>query len=90
MTWLRPEELAGYLRSEGLEILAVTGFQGDLDVLSVYLHGNAGQWLEGEALSVLARMPGVVCAIESVASPRILLARVAPSQVSSPPDRLTA
>jgi hypothetical protein len=45
-------------------------------VLVVYLHGNAGQWVDGGAINKVAAVPGVKAVSESVQSPSILLVRV--------------
>ena len=45
-------------------------------MLVVYLHGNAGQWVDGGALGKIAAVPGVMAVSESVQSPSILLVRV--------------
>jgi hypothetical protein len=59
-----------------LRVLAVSQHRSDPQVLIVYLHGNAGQYCEGYALEVVASVPGVLKAEESVTTPTILLALV--------------
>ena len=73
---LTPEILAEELRKRGLAILAVDRYRGHDDVLEVYLHGNAGQWVNHEALSTVATVPGVLAVSESVPTSTILLVRV--------------
>ena len=71
-----PDELRQELEAAGLVLLGVGQHRGNPDVLVVYLHGNAGQWLDGAAISKVASVPGVVAVSESVHSPTILLVRV--------------
>jgi hypothetical protein len=71
-----PDELRAELESVGLVLLGVGQHRGNPDVLVVYLHGNAGQWVDGGALSKVAAVPGVVAVSESVHSPAILLVLV--------------
>ncbi|HST85499.1 MAG TPA: hypothetical protein VLL08_27420 [Kineosporiaceae bacterium] len=73
---LTPEILAEELRKRGLAILAVDWYRGHSDVLEVYLHGNAGQWVNREALTTVAAVPGVLAVSESVPTSTILLVRV--------------
>ena len=71
-----PQELRVELESSGLVLLGVGQHRGNPDVLVVYLHGNAGQWVDGTALNKIAAVPGVLAVTESVQSPSILLVRV--------------
>jgi hypothetical protein len=71
-----PDELRDELEAAGLVLLGVGQHRGNPDVLVVYLHGNAGQWVGGNALGKIAALPGVVAVSESVQSPSILLVRV--------------
>jgi hypothetical protein len=73
---MEPQTLAKALRTRGLVILAVTRHRVVPDVLVVYLHGNAGQWVDGTALGLMADVPGVVSVSESVQTPSIVLVRV--------------
>lgn len=73
---MEAEVLAKELRARGLVILAVTPHRSAADVLVVYLHGNAGQWVNGEALMTAADVPGVLAIVESVQTPSILLVRM--------------
>ena len=69
------ERLTKELRGRGLVILAVASHRSASDVLVVYLHGVAGQWVHGEALMTVAGVPGVAAVVESVQTPSILLVR---------------
>jgi hypothetical protein len=71
-----PNDLREELEAAGLVLLGVGQHRGNPDVLVVYLHGNAGQWVGGAALGKIAAVPGVVAVSESVQSPSILLVRV--------------
>ena len=71
-----PEELREELEAAGLVLLGVGQHRGNPDVLVVYLHGNAGQWVGGGAVGRIAAVPGVMAVSESVQSPSILLVRV--------------
>lgn len=73
-----PEVLAKELRARGLTILAVSPHSDAPDLLTVYLHGNAGQWVGGAALFLVADVPGVLAVVESVQARSILLVRVSP------------
>src|SRR4051812_10333989 len=75
---MEPGVLAKELRERGLVILAVAEHRDAEDVLVVYLHGNAGQWVDGIALMTVADVPGVLSVIESVQTPSILLVQVQP------------
>jgi hypothetical protein len=72
------EALTKELRSRGVVTLAVSPHRSLPDVLVVYLHGNAGQWVDGAAARQVARIPGVVAVSESVPTPTILLVRIQP------------
>jgi hypothetical protein len=76
---LGPDELRRELETAGLVLLGVGQHRGNPDVLVVYLHGNAGQWVGGRALSMIAAVPGVMAVSESVQSPSILLVKVDPA-----------
>lgn len=71
-----PDDLREELEAAGLVLLGVGQHRGNPDVLVVYLHGNAGQWVDGRALGKIAAVPGVKAVSESVQSPSILLVRV--------------
>ena len=71
-----PDELRVELETSGLVLLGVGQHRGNPDVLVVYLHGNAGQWVDGNAMNKIAAVPGVLAVSESVQSPSILLVRV--------------
>jgi hypothetical protein len=71
-----PDDLREELEAAGLVLLGVGQHRGNPDVLVVYLHGNAGQWVNGGALGKIAAVPGVMAVSESVQSPSILLVRV--------------
>jgi hypothetical protein len=71
-----PNDLREELEAAGLVLLGVGQHRGNPDVLVVYLHGNAGQWVGGAAIGKIAAVPGVMAVSESVQSPSILLVRV--------------
>jgi len=75
---MEPQRLRSELERRGLELLGVGQHHTNPDVLVVYLHGNAGQWLDGAARILIAAVPGVVKVTESIQSPAILLVRVKP------------
>jgi hypothetical protein len=75
---MEPGALRKELEVRGLVILAVGQHHANPEVLTVYLHGNAAQWLEGHAQQVVRMVPGVVAVTDSVHSPSILLVRVQP------------
>jgi hypothetical protein len=79
-----PEDLREELEAAGLVLLGVGQHRGNPDVLVVYLHGNAGQWVDGGAITKVAAVPGVKAVSESVQSPSILLVRV---DYPTDPDR---
>jgi hypothetical protein len=70
------QTLAAELKYRGLVILDVAEQPGTPGVLIVYLHGNAGQWVDHYALRVIAAVPGVIGVTESARSPRILVVRI--------------
>ena len=70
------EALAIELRRRDLAILAVCHHPTAPDVLTVYLHGNAGQWVNGMAMMTAADIPGVLSVVASAQTPSILLLRV--------------
>ena len=74
-----PRGLRTELESRGLTVLGVSQHRLNPEVLVVYLHGNAGQWLGGRARRVIASVPGVETVTESVQSPCILLVRLQPA-----------
>ena len=71
-----PDDLREELEAAGLVLLGVGQHRGNPDVLVVYLHGHAGQWVNGGAVGKIAAVPGVMAVSESVQSPTILLVRV--------------
>jgi hypothetical protein len=75
---VEPDVLAVELRKRDLTLLAVIRDPVMWDVLVVYLHGNAGQWVDGAAVRVVSDVPGVVSVAESLQTPSILLVRVNP------------
>ena len=74
-----PRGLRTELESRGLTVLGISQHRLNPEVLVVYLHGNAGQWLGGRARRVIASVPGVETVTESVQSPCILLVRLEPA-----------
>jgi hypothetical protein len=60
----------------GLQLLGVNQHQANPEVLVIYLHGNAGQWVDQTALDIVSSVPGVGNAVESVSTPTIILARI--------------
>jgi hypothetical protein len=75
---MEPGALSKELKQRGLVILAVGQHHANPEILTVYLHGNAAQWIDGYAQQVVRMVPGVVAVSESVDSPSILLVRVQP------------
>jgi hypothetical protein len=71
-----PDELRAELEALGLVLLGVGQHRRNPDVLVVYLHGNAGQWADGNARARIAAVRDVIAVSESVHSPSILLVRV--------------
>jgi hypothetical protein len=69
-----PEALRSELEARGLILLAVSA--QDAERFTVYLHGAAAQWVNGEAQLLAASVPGVVEVRESSQSPSILLVRM--------------
>ncbi len=78
MTRMDPAALRRELELRGLVLLGVSQHHADPEVLTVYLHGNQGQWAEGYAVSVIANVPGVRMVTVSVRTQSILLVRVEP------------
>lgn len=74
----RAEALRATLEGAGLVVLAVSAHRTDPELFTVYLHGAAAQWVGGEAVRMVASLPGVSDAVESVQSPTILLIRLQP------------
>ncbi len=74
---LNRETLRTALRLRGLSLVHVGEHRANPETLTVYLHGPAGDWANGRALLVIAEVPGVVAAMESVSAPTIILVRVA-------------
>lgn len=70
---MTPYQLRRELEAAGLIILDVTRHVRDDNVAVVYLHGAAGQWVNGYAVSVAAAVPGVKSAIASLRTPAIIL-----------------
>lgn len=73
---MEAESLRRELASRGLEVLGVGQHQANPEVLVIYLHGNAGQWVGGYARQVIESVPGVIAVAESVSARTILLARL--------------
>ena len=73
---MQPQELHEELVFRGLQLLGVTQHQANPKVLMIYLHGNAGDWVNKAALDIVSSVPGVRNAIESVSTPTIILAWV--------------
>jgi hypothetical protein len=70
------EDLRRELEVRELVLLGVARHASRPEVRVVYLHGNAGQWMNGAALQVIQDVPGVLDAVASVQSPLIILVRV--------------
>jgi hypothetical protein len=70
------EQLHAQLRQRGLVVLAVAPVPLVPEVLVVYLHANAGQWVAGMAQRAILRVPGVMGVTESRHTPCILLVRL--------------
>lgn len=66
-----PEDLARELCAKGLVVLGVV--RSEPGVLVVYLHGAAGQWVDGLARSMIRAVPGVAWALTSEQSEAIVL-----------------
>jgi hypothetical protein len=75
---VEPAALRKELEARGLVLLGVGQHNANPEVLTVYLHGNEGQWVDGYALWVTENVPSVVAVVESVQTPSILLVRVQP------------
>ena len=76
----RADGLRAELESLGLILLAVSSHRTDPDLFTVYLHGAAAQWVNGEAMRLASTVPGVLGVVESVQSPAIILVRFKPSE----------
>jgi hypothetical protein len=76
---VEPNLLQTELQARGLVVLGVGQHRANPEVLVVYLHGNAGQWVDGVARRLIARVPGVLAVSDSVQSPTIILVRVRPA-----------
>ncbi len=75
---LTRQEFQMALSVRGLHPLAVAAHRNDPSVLTVYLHGPAGDWVHGEALDVVKSVEGVAAAHEDVRTPTIILVRLSP------------
>jgi hypothetical protein len=73
---MEPDLLRKELELRGLVLLGVGIHHANSEVLVVWLHGNAGQWVDGFAMEVIAEVPGVLSVSESVRTPSILLVHV--------------
>lgn len=73
---MSPDDLRRELEARGLLILAVSRHRAHRDVMTVYLHGNAGRLAKGLAVDTAKKVPGVLAAAESITSPLILLIRI--------------
>jgi hypothetical protein len=78
-----PAALRKELQERGLVVLGVGQHHANSEVLTVYLHGLQGQWVDGYAASVIENVPGVLAVTESVQTPSILLVRVQPDPGAS-------
>ncbi len=74
---MEPDQLRDALRARRLFVLAVSRHPTDAQAFVVYLHGNAGQFVDGYARRLIAQVPGVLSARESIQTPAILLVRTA-------------
>jgi hypothetical protein len=68
--------LAAEARARGLEILGTGEYKANRELLVIWLHGNAGQWVDGLARRIVAGIPGVVNVVDSVQTPTILFVRI--------------
>jgi hypothetical protein len=75
---MQPHKLHEELVFRGLHLLGVTQHHANPEVLVIFLHGNAGDWVDEPALDIVSSVPGVRNAVESVATPTIILARIGP------------
>jgi hypothetical protein len=64
------------MRARGVVILGTGEHRANPATLVVWLHGPAGQWIDGVARLVVAGIPGVASVVDSVQTPTILLVRV--------------
>jgi hypothetical protein len=69
-------DLRREVERRGLVVLGVGQHRANALLLVVYLHGNEGQWANGYARSLIASIPGVISATDSVQSPAVVLVRV--------------
>jgi hypothetical protein len=74
--------LEAELKERGLVVLAVTADMRDPEMLTVALHGNASQWVDGAARRRVASVVGVV-EVSETATPTILRVRVKPDDSGS-------
>jgi len=74
---ISPAQLKHQLQRLGLEVLGVSMDQRE-GFLIVYLHGPAGQWVNGGARHIIESVHGVIAATNSVLTPAIVLARTRP------------
>ena len=70
---LRAAHLHDALVAQGIELLTISHSCVQPNLLLVFLHGNAGQWVEGGALRKIKRIPGVVTAANSRDTQTIVL-----------------
>jgi hypothetical protein len=82
---MQPQALHEELVFRGLQLLGVSQHQANPEVLVIYLHGNAGDWVDKAALDIVSSVPGVRNAVESVSTPTIILAWVSDAAVSDVP-----
>ena len=73
---MQPQALHEELAFRGLHLLGVSQHQANPEVLVIYLHGNAGDWVDKAALDIVSSVPGIRNAVESVSTPTIILARI--------------
>ena len=69
-------QLRERLERRGLDLLGVTEHHANAEMLVVYLNGMAGQHRDGAARLLIASVPGVLAAVDSVPSPNIILVRI--------------
>jgi hypothetical protein len=70
---ITPLEFRNQLEERGLVILDVAAQRSHPSVFVVYLHGNAGQWVDGLALKMISEVPGVASVKEAERTPTILV-----------------
>ena len=73
---MRPLTLRDELEKQGLVVLDVAASHAKRNQLIVYLHGPAGQWVEGHAQTVISSVPGVVSVTKSQRSDVIFVVSV--------------